>query len=332
MTALYNKRIDVAIRWLDRLGILVGTLLWAVFAPPLWAQSFGSKPSVHTINTTHRKTLTGPQGSPFNMPSDAAVGPDGTLYVLDGVNNRVAAYNAAGQFQFQFGSRGDKPGQFVFPLGIATDPQGRVYVADSGNHRVQILTAKGQPLQVIDLSSVPSDVPPDPTDVAVDPARKRLYIADNDNHHILLVNQVTRHIDAVWGGPGTGERQFRFPFLMDLSPQGYLLVVEPINTRVQVLNPAGKFVSFIGGWGIEPGQLFRPKGVATFDGRVFVTDSYLGRIQVFDISGEFLGALADTNGTPLKLVTPTGIAMDPQRKRLYIVELKANQVCRVDLE
>ena len=109
-------------------------------------------------------------------------------------------------------------------------------------------------------------------------------------------------------------------------------MVEPINTRVQVLNPDGKFVGFIGGWGVKPGQLFRPKGVATYADKIFVTDSYLGSVQVFDLSGNFLGVLADADGEAMKFITPMGIAVDSKRKRLYVVELKANRVCSVDLE
>jgi DNA-binding beta-propeller fold protein YncE len=269
---------------------------------------------------------------PFNMPSDAAVGPDGSLYVLDGVRHRVVVFDAEGVLKSQFGTRGSEPGQFLFPLGIAAAPDGNIYVADSGNHRFQIFTSDGQPLSSIPLPATESSAPPDPTDVVVDAARQRVYIADNDNHHVAVYNLAGRNFEPVWGRPGRGERQFRYPFLLDLSADGYLLVVESINTRVQVLSPSGKFVRFIGAWGVKPGQLFRPKGVACCGNQVFVTDSYLGSVQVFDLSGTFLGPLADEAGTQMEFVTPTGIAVDPQRRRLYIVELKANQVCRVDLE
>jgi DNA-binding beta-propeller fold protein YncE len=168
--------------------------------------------------------------------------------------------------------------------------------------------------------------------VAVDPARQRLYVTDNDNHVIHVYNLAERRFESVWGGPGRDQRQFRFPFLIDTSPEGYLFVAEPINTRVQVLNPDGKFVAFIGGWGIKPGQLFRPKGVAAWGDRVFVTDSYLGNVQVFTLGGRFLGALADATGAPIAFTTPTGITIDAQRNRLYVVELKVHRVCRVDLE
>jgi len=266
------------------------------------------------------------------MPSDAAVGPEGDLYVLDGVHHRVVVFDAEGKFRRQFGAQGSDPGQLLFPLGIAAAPDGRIYVADSGNHRFQVFTPDGKPLDCVSLPDTKSNIPPDPTDVVMDASRQRLYVADNDNHHILVYNLVSRSFEAVWGRPGQGQRQFRYPFLVDLSTDGYLLVVESINTRVQVLNPGGKFVRFIGAWGVKAGQLFRPKGVAVDGNDVFVTDSYLGSVQVFDLSGTFLGPLTDAAGIPMKFTTPMGVAIDSKRRRLYVVELKANRVCRVDLE
>lgn len=317
----------------NKIGILGLSLVLGLATMTLAVQRESNpKSSVRTIRTLNKSILLAPETAPFNMPSDAAVGREGALYVLDGVNHRVVVYNAGGQFQFQFGSRGSEPGQLLFPLGIATSPDGKIYVADSGNHRFQVFEEDGKPVNAVALPAAASDNPPDPTDIVVDPLRERLYITDNDNHRILVYNLTTSSYESVWGSPGQGERQFRFPFLLDISPQGYLFVVEPINTRVQVLNPNGKFVGFIGGWGVKPGQLFRPKGVAICADRIFVTDSYLGSIQVFDMSGGFLGVLAAVDGEAMKFITPTGIAIDSERKRLYVVELKANRVCCVDLE
>lgn len=293
------------------------------------AESEGKKQGIRArINSI----IVGPKDEPFDMPSDAAVGQDDNLYVLDGVHNRVIVFDADGNFRFKFGDPGSGVGQFHFPLGITTAPDGKVYIADSGNHRFQVFSADGKPLESVQLPTDTSGVPPDPTDVAVDPNRSRLYVIDNNNHRLHVYNNSNHSFEEVWGGPGQGQRQFRFPFLIDVTSRGYVLVVEPINTRVQVLNPDGKFVGFIGAWGVKPGQLFRPKGVAVFGDIVFVTDSYLGQIQVFEFSGNFLGMLCDTNGVPIQFTTPTGIAIDMKLRRLYVVELKANRVCRVDLE
>jgi DNA-binding beta-propeller fold protein YncE len=314
--------------WIVRLSWILGLAAVTCAAQ----REHNSTSDASSIRAKNVAVIVGPPEAPFNMPSDAAVSRDGRLYVLDGVNHRVVAYDAEGRLQFQFGTRGGGLGQLAYPLGIATDPNGNVYVADSGNHRFQVFAADGKPLEAVPLPAAASGMPPDPTDVAVDAIRKRLYIADNDNHVIHVYSLADRRFESIWGGPGQGERQFRFPFLIDTSIQGYLFVVEPINTRVQVLSPDGKFVGFIGGWGIKSGQLFRPKGVAVCQDRVYVTDSYLGNVQIFALSGRFLGVLADATGTPMRFTTPTGITIDVKRNRLYVVELKANRVRRVDLE
>lgn len=295
-------------------------------------QRLDPETTVSQIRVRSTTMIVGPEDKPFNMPSDVAVGLNGNLYVLDGVNNRVVVYDAESNFRFTFGSGGIAAGDFNFPLGIATGPDGNIYVADSGNHRFQIFTAGGKSLEAVQLPATGLAAAPDPTDVAIDSMRQRLYIADNDNHQLNVYNLVTDRFEPALGGPGLGQRQFRFPFLIDVSTKGYIFVVEPINTRVHVLNFNGKFVSFLGNWGIKPGQLFRPKGVATFENLVFVSDSYLGRVQIFDMQGVFLGMLVDSAEVPLKFTTPMGMTVDAANRRLYVVELKANRVCRMDLE
>ncbi len=284
------------------------------------------------VSVRTQRTIQGPVGDPFSMPSDAAVNRDGDLYVLDGVNHRVVVYDREGRFRFMFGTRGSGKGQLLSPLGMGLADDGTVYVADSGNHRIGVFTGRGEALRVIPLPTLGRKAPPDPTDVALNPDQTRLYIADNDNHLLDVYNLSDQCFEAVWGSPGQGRRQFRYPFLIDTSAQGYIFIVEPINTRVQVLNPQGKFVSFVGNWGVQAGQLFRPKGVAILGDIIFVTDSYLGRIQMFTMAGEFLGMLSDGQTVPVKLTTPTGITVDTRSKILYVVELKANRVCRMELE
>jgi DNA-binding beta-propeller fold protein YncE len=317
-----------------RTGFYAGlSLILALAVVGLSAQKdVASKSTPPAIRVRATAVIVGPEGDPFTMPSDAAVGPDGRLYVLDGVHHRAVVYDPNGKFLFTFGTQGHELGQFQFPLGIAATGDGKVYIADSGNHRVQVFTADGKPLEAIQLPTAGMKAAPDPTDVAVDLTRAKLYVADNDNHRLCVYDLTRGRFEEDWGGPGLGRRQFRFPFLIDVSTDGYVLVVEPINTRVQVFNSAGKSAGFIGDWGVKPGQLFRPKGVVVCQGQVFVTDSYLGRVQTFDLKGGFLGTLTDREGTPIKLTTPTGITVDAKRRRLYVVELKADRVCRMDLE
>jgi len=182
---------------------LVLGLAVTLFGASQGRDSNGTPPGIRAGN---RQVLIGPEGEPFNMPSDAAVGPDGDLYVLDGVHHRVVVYDTEGRLGFQFGSRGSRPGQFLFPLGIATGPDGKIYVADSGNHRFQVFAPDGKPLNAVLLPVVESEAPPDPTDVVMDATRQRLYIADNDNHHVLVYSLANGSFESVWGRPGRGQR------------------------------------------------------------------------------------------------------------------------------
>lgn len=310
-------------------------LIWVLGMASLCAAVTPQAASNHWATgnrVVNRTVLVGPSELPFSMPTDCAVAPNGNLYVLDGVNHRVVVYDEKGTLLRQFGSQGNGPGQLEFPLGLCVTPDGHVYVADSGNSRFQVFSSEGDVIEAVAVPKTGADVLSDPTDVIVNPRLNRLYVVDNDNHKLHVYNLLSRTFEGVWGGPGQGRRQFRYPFLLDISDQGYLFIVEPINTRVQVLNPQGKFVNFVGQWGVKSGQLFRPKGVAVVGRRVYVTDSYLGRVQMFDMYGEFLGVLSDATGTPVALTTPTGISADIPNKRLYVVELKANQVSRLDVE
>jgi DNA-binding beta-propeller fold protein YncE len=115
--------------------------------------------------------------------------------------------------------------------------------------------------------------------------------------------------------------------MITLDKQNYLYIVDVINTRVQVLNPDGLFVNFIGGWGVEKGEFFRPKGVTVdINGRIYVSDSYMGVIQIFTATGEFYAAIGEpVSGKVKKFKTPVGIYVD-RRNRLYVVEMFANKV------
>ncbi len=311
----------------------VNVFCWTVVSFSL-AVSMTPSSQAQTVPTikTRKSSIFKKQGNDaLRMPSDVAVGSGGRLYVVDGVRHRIVVFDTQGSVQFTFGGMGKTPGKLLYPLGITSGPNGTIYVADTGNHRIQKFSADGGFLSTITVQVEDTEKEPDMTDVAIDPGLNRLYIADNDNHRILIYDLETYSFLKPWGKPGKARLMFRYPYLMAVAPEGYLLVVETINTRVQVINSRGLFVSFIGTWGVQPGQIFRPKGVAVHEERIFVSDGYLGRVQVYTLRGKFLGVLGDSDGKPLEFNTPTGMAVDPRLQRIYIVEMQANQIRCIDL-
>jgi len=91
------------------------------------------------------KGVRGLDATHFNQPTDIAIAPNGEFYVSDGYgNNRIAKFSAEGKFLFDWGTKGDQPGQFNLPHGIARDREGRIYVADRTNGRIQVFDDTGQ--------------------------------------------------------------------------------------------------------------------------------------------------------------------------------------------
>ena len=94
----------------------------------------------------HLKTIgeRGTEISQFNLPLQAAAAPDGTVYVVDGGNFRIQAFNADGSYKAAFGAIGRRSGQFSRPKGVATDKDGNVYVVDAAFGNFQIFNSQGQ--------------------------------------------------------------------------------------------------------------------------------------------------------------------------------------------
>ena len=120
--------------------------------------------------------------------------------------------------------------------------------------------------------------------------------------------------------------QHRYPGILAVNEYNQIFVVDVLNTRVQKFDPFGNFITDIGAWGVRPGQLFRPKGVAVDKkNRVFVSDSYMGLIQVFTDLGKFLGVVCENN-QKRQFTTPVGIHVDDKNAGLQVVEMKGNKI------
>ncbi len=98
--------------------------------------------------------------------------------------------------------------------------------------------------------------------------------------------------------------------------------------KVFVFDPNNQKVTYIGN---RPGidKLKVPIGVAvSADGRIFVSDAVLNKVFVFESSGKFITAL----GRAGEFENPAGIAIDDERKKLYIVDTKKHNIIVYSLD
>ncbi len=128
----------------------------------------------------------------FNLPVDAAVAPDGLLWVLDAGNFRVQAFDAQGRFVRAFGSPGNGLGQFGRPRGLAIDREGLLYVSDASFGNVQVFRPDGQLLLALGSRGA-QDGPGHfslPAGVACDETG-RVYVVDQYFHKIEVLRRLS---------------------------------------------------------------------------------------------------------------------------------------------
>jgi len=85
----------------------------------------------------------------FNLPRDVAIGKDGQLYVVDGGNFRVQAFDAKGKYLHAFGAIGKQPGSFARPKEISADVEGNIYVIDAAFGNFQVFNSDGDLLMYV---------------------------------------------------------------------------------------------------------------------------------------------------------------------------------------
>ena len=128
----------------------------------------------------------------FNLPTDAAVGADGRLWVLDAGNFRVQAFDDQGRFLHLFGSPGNGIGQFARPRGLAVDREGLVYVSDAVFCNVQVFQPDGALLLALGARA-DRDAPGRyllPAKLACDETG-RLYVVDQYLHKVEVLRRLS---------------------------------------------------------------------------------------------------------------------------------------------
>jgi hypothetical protein len=222
-----------------------------------------------------------------NPEGNAATGPGGRVYLADTWNHRIQIYDSDGTYYATFGSYGDGDYEFDCPSGVGFNPVGGdMYVVDRCNQRIQVFSSSHlyeTTLGVLDEPGDDSAHLDNPRGVAFD-GDGHVYVADNGNQR---VQECTRTGDSFSCSTFAGvtdvfgwEFDYLNPTAVAVDGQGRVYVADEWNSRLQVFDSAGAYLTSIGGaWGAKTGDTRGPLGVAVGgNGRVYTADTYNHRI------------------------------------------------------
>jgi len=251
---------------------------------------------------------------PYGITTDSR----GRIYTADTQLATVFVIDPAARAVEQ--RKGDSRAPMAIPVGVAVDTQDRLFVSDAGLHSITCFSPTGQVIARFGTNSLGR-----PGGIAIDQRRNRLYVADAKQSRVAVFDITSLEFKGYFGipsQPGKPENcTFAGPTNVAVDRQGNLYVADTLNFRVQVLDPAGKFLRAFGVQGDRPGEFIRPKGIAVdSEGHVYVADAEFNNFQVFSPEGQPLLAIGKLGSAPGQFALIAGLYID-SKDRIYTTEM-----------
>jgi thiol-disulfide isomerase/thioredoxin len=306
------------------------------------------------------------KGSPLYFPGKIlADGPGNRLFIADSTHHRIVITDLHGKKIAVAGSGQPGRADGLFATASFNDPQGmalrdeRLFVADRKNHLIRTLDLKASTVTTLAGTGTQgtdrSERGPaleeglnSPWDLCL--LGNSLFIAMAGHHQIWRL-ELDRGIVAPYAGNGRedlldgarGQASFAQP--SGLTTDGRTLFVadsETSSIRALALDGNGQVRTLVGQGLFEFGdrdgtgdqvRLQHALGVAWHDGRLYVADTYNGRIKVIDPATRVCKALnlvADGGSGEQKLNEPGGLSFAGDT--LFVADTNAHTVQVVDVK
>jgi DNA-binding beta-propeller fold protein YncE len=209
-------------------------------------------------------------------PNAIAIDGLGNMYVTEAANHRVQKLAPNGNFIAEW--KGPGAG-FYGPRKIALGPDSSLYVVDQGRTRIVRFSYDGQVLATWGTKGTGEGQFDDPTSVAIDPARNRVYVADPRNRRIQVFDTGGKFISqwpvSEWQLPNGFED-------LTVDPAtGRLYTTSAHTDAVFVYNPDGSRIAALKPK--APDKLESATAVLLLNGKLYVLCAGSSRVVQVDI-------------------------------------------------
>ena len=220
--------------------------------------------------------------------SGLALAPDDSLYVADGLANRIQRFGPDGEPMLVWGDYGSAQGRFDGPSAIAVAEDGSVYAADSGNNRIQRFDASGAFIAEWGADGTGEEVLHAPQGVGIG-LDGDVYVTDPSERVVKRFTSDGEYV-AAFGQDGPEADRLDRPSDLAIGPDGSVYVIDFGHDRIQRFTADGdRIMHFRTDDEFDPDRedLWLTSIAVDSDGAVFAAKGH--RVHHFDLAGRDQG-------------------------------------------
>ncbi len=165
---------------------------------------------------------------------DIAISENGSLWVADAFNHKIAHFGSNGEIIYQ---SGELEGVHKAVSGIEVAADGSIWIAQGYDDRLQHINTDGSIIKIIGNEGTDAGQFQWPHGMAIAPDGS-LWVADTGNHRIQHFTAEGDFIEQM-GTLGSLLGQFNLPFDIAVGTDGVIWVADSTNNRIQKITPLG---------------------------------------------------------------------------------------------
>ena len=207
-----------------------------------------------------------------NLPTSLAI-LDEKIFVSYGFQNEIQIFDLNGNFISKFGQTGDGQGEFINIFDIVSN-ENELFALDSGNQRIQVFNNDGSFLREFQITEKFSDS--EKMDISI--YGDELFVMLSSESSVKKFTLDGRLIDTLYMPKIEPNSISSLSIKNDL-----LLLADSSSSKSLIYNLNGELILSFGNFGKFYGEFNSPQDII-FDGKkIFVSDAYNYRIQIFKL-------------------------------------------------